>query len=842
MRTFIKEQLVDLLDSMQQLHMSLVKVTDEEQRTRMLTDCQQAAITVGEIVEKEPSDNHAIIQNLEKYCEEIFSLCMAWEEAIYGEKLLVLNELIIKVKALLSDISPVYHVVFMPYKASMWDSLESIWRACREDGRCECCVMPIPYFEFDSENEKWEYRYEGEQFPEEVPIIHYNDYSLEQNQPDVAYIHNPYDGRNWVTSIHPVFYSDKIKKYIRKLVYVPYYVTGGFIAEEHLELPVYHNMDYMIVQSEYAKSFCRGTYYYDKILPFGSPKLDRVIRLCREGSVIPEQWKPLLNGKKVLMLNTSIGCFLLDGSVYLQKIKYICEVINNQNEVALIWRPHPLLEATIKSMRPHLLPEYKALKAYFIESKIGVFDETPDISRAVALSDGYIGEEGTSVINLFGAAGKPIFILNNYITGVFTEEEKRKVHITDMVKQNNKIWFTTNLYNALFNMNKDTREMHYVGRAKEQPKWQGVYPYLTSEGKKLLLSPNAADSPAIYDTTSGKMELIGTDRVGENLQYRKIVPYGNRIFYLPIVRNYIAEFNLDAKEWIFHTDCIQEMRKGRGNREEPVFEYAVFGEDMWISATYTNYVLRFHMTDGTYALYPIGDKENGYSGIAADEEYLWLAEVHCGNIVRWNRCSGEIRIFPMPEGFRLWQNSTGRRLAHLSLIDMGPWIVTVPGCSNCMVKLDKVTGEVSLLLEDFWKKAEETGNGYHPDFFVSSEFGAKLDQDTVIVQRNCDDATAILNIEDETYEVFYPVLTEEDFAKLTEGEDGFEKAEMKSGFFRRESRIFSLEGFMDDLTHDRLEKVRIRQIEDLSTLAANLDGTCGSKVHEYMMDVLENNE
>lgn len=39
------------------------------------------------------------------------------------------------------------------------------------------------------------------------------------------------------------------------------------------------------------------------------------------------------------------------------------------------------------------MAEYHSLKEYFIENKIGVLDETSDISRAVAISDAYIGEE-----------------------------------------------------------------------------------------------------------------------------------------------------------------------------------------------------------------------------------------------------------------------------------------------------------------------------------------------------------------------------------------------------------------------------------------------------------------
>ncbi|MSS10441.1 MULTISPECIES: hypothetical protein [Clostridia] len=846
MRTIIKEQLLNLLDSMKQLQGSLSSISNKEQIIQMLADCQDAAIAIGEALERDSSDHELIVSLLEEYCEESFYLSELQEETISKEKTSILNNFTDRIKVLLTDIPSTYQVVFMPYKASMWDSLESIWRACREDERCECYVVPIPYYEFNSQANRWIYHYDGDQYSEEVPVVHYNDYSLEQSHPDLAYVHNPYDDCNLVTRVDSRFYSGELKRHVRKLVYVPYYITSGLVPKEHLAFPVYQHMDYMVAQSEYSKHSCTGMYYYDKILPFGSPKLDQVIRLCREGIIIPETWKPLLNGKKILMLNTSIGCFLQEGSVYLQKIKRLCEVISSHNQVALIWRPHPLLAATIRSMRPHLLAEYDSLKEYFIENKIGVLDETPDISRAVAISDAYIGEEGTSVIYLFGAAGKPIFILNNHITNAFMDEEKRKVHISDMVKLEDKIWLTTNRYNALFYADASINLVHYVGRVKEQLKWHSAYPFLTTIGKSIFLSPYFAGRPAVYDMNSQEMKLIGEEDIEEGAMRRCIIPYGNRIFYLPLIDDYIAELNSETGEWSYHTECMQELWKEVGKNEATkqgtIYGYAVSGKDMWLTATYTNRILRFNMEDGTYTIYSVGSMESGYSGIIVEERYLWLAEVNSGNVVRWDRRSGKVKTFPMPEGFRCWHNVMGRSLAHLSLIDMENWVVTVPGFSNCMVKLDKKTGKSSLLLEDFWKKAEEKANGYNPEFFLSCEFGAKIDRDVIIVQRHYDDATALIRVEDETYEMYYPALDEENFVKLTEGEDGFEKIEKKCGFFRRESKIFSFEGFVEDLINNRLGEVRGRQLEELSTLAANLDGTCGVKVHEYMMNVLENKE
>ena len=92
----------------------------------------------------------------------------------------------------------------------------------------------------------------------------YRQYSLESACPDLAYIHNPYDDCNYVTSIDPAYYSSELKKYVGKLVYVPYYVTSGFFSQ--WELPAYRNVDYMIIQSEFVKAEYEG----DALLPQGA--------------------------------------------------------------------------------------------------------------------------------------------------------------------------------------------------------------------------------------------------------------------------------------------------------------------------------------------------------------------------------------------------------------------------------------------------------------------------------------------------------------------------------------------------------------------------------------------
>ena len=45
-----------------------------------------------------------------------------------------------------------WRAVFLPYKASMWTSLESIWKAANRDPNCDNYVVPIPYYNISN---KW---------------------------------------------------------------------------------------------------------------------------------------------------------------------------------------------------------------------------------------------------------------------------------------------------------------------------------------------------------------------------------------------------------------------------------------------------------------------------------------------------------------------------------------------------------------------------------------------------------------------------------------------------------------------------------------------------------------
>ena len=83
-------------------------------------------------------------------------------------------------------------IVFLPYKASMWDSLESIWQAAAADKEhCNAYVVAIPYADLTPEHTAKEWHCEKGLFPEYVPVLDFRAVDLEKMHPDVIFIHNP---------------------------------------------------------------------------------------------------------------------------------------------------------------------------------------------------------------------------------------------------------------------------------------------------------------------------------------------------------------------------------------------------------------------------------------------------------------------------------------------------------------------------------------------------------------------------------------------------------------------------------------------------------------------------
>jgi len=448
MLKYVKEQITELLNTLTELKGMLgiaIEQGDDAGLTNLLADAQDAAVVIGSRIEEaegsavertaetedqagkrsveaglpDGAESRAagLVARLEQYCELLWELTQVREKET---RLALLEEawrLLEAVRQGVKMLPRQYAAVFMPYKASMWDCMESIWQAACDDPDWIPFVVPIPYHDL-KDGQITGSHYEGDRFPPYVPVMGYSVFPLEQMHPDAIFIHNPFDNCNTVTTLLPEHYSAELKKVTDRLIYSPYYVTGEAVYVTHRYLPSYENMDFIVTQCEKMIDSYSSEIPREKFLPFGSPVADRILRLEREKPAIPEEWKPQLKngrdfgGDRAVMLNTSISLLMRQKERFLDKIEYLIDLAKHTEGITLVWRPHPLLYTAAQSLGEKYAARLDALEKKFLTEKIGVLDKTLDVGETVALCDAYLGETASSMIHMFGIAGKPRFYVN----------------------------------------------------------------------------------------------------------------------------------------------------------------------------------------------------------------------------------------------------------------------------------------------------------------------------------------------------------------------------------------------------------------------------------------------
>ena len=427
MRKRKKEQLLSLLQSYEEVHSTLrsfIAEGREKEATSLLVLCQEGMEKIEGEVRANLAEAGGLTELFLQYQEALFRTYQALSIAESGMEFLQKAESVyFQIKDGIEKTAVHSLILFLPYKASMWDSMESIYLAARKDPSCEALVMPISYFERAEGGSFGEAQNEREKFPAHIPLIT-EDFSIEEEQPDLIYIHNPYDDANLVTSVHPRYYSSNLKKYTDNLVYVPYFTTMGILNHGDAFRPAFQNVDYIVVQNEEHKmSLPKGV--EKKCVILGSPKFDSILSVVTHPPKMPDEWVSIAKGRDLYYYNTSLVGMLENTEAFLEKMEEVFSLFRDHPKHCLLWRPHPLLENTFLTMRKDYQSRFICLKEKFLKEEIGIYDNSPELERAVSLSELYIGDDGTSLISLFSVAEKPVIILENNLSSKSKEGSYR---------------------------------------------------------------------------------------------------------------------------------------------------------------------------------------------------------------------------------------------------------------------------------------------------------------------------------------------------------------------------------------------------------------------------------
>lgn len=716
MRKAQKKMALEFVQTLYQVHEQIRSMIDRKEMDHamdLLEQCQEGAIQLGGLIEQEEGEGFVTVGLLEDYCENIYQFHENIGVNGTGNSVKmykVLQRQLIQVEnSIKNDIRQKIEAVFLPYNVSMWDSLESVWKAADEDENCDAYVIPIPYYDKNPDGSFKEEHWEGDQYPDYVPITRYDAYNFAERRPDMIFIHNPYDDCNYVTSVHPFFYSKNLKQFTDNLVYIPYFILAEISPDnqqavegmQHFcTVPGVINADRVVVQSEnmrqiYINVLTKNTgkdtrsYWESKILGLGSPKVDKILNIKKEDLQISEEWlniiqKPDGSWKKVVFYNTSIGALLQHERKILEKMKEVFKTFKeSQNDVALLWRPHPLIKATIESMKPQLWEEYRELVERYREERWGIYDDSADMDRTIAVSDAYYGDL-SSVVQLFRKTEKPIIIQN--VDAV--KENSCSLAMDNIIEYQGEWWFLALKDNGLYKMHKNTLEASLITRipydGMEQVQEYGkIYIYKD----KVFVLPWGAKKIAVYDIQKKELRYLefGAEEIYQGMKFLKGIIRENRLYLVPCSFSKLLYIDMDQET----VHIVADLLSPAYSFSPVVHNLAwgeVFDEGDWIFFTELeeNKVIHFNIKTGAQEIYESDLLDSGGAGVCGDSRGIWIIPRRADVILYWDRSERQIYTYrDFPQGYQ-----PGDLSFYKIYLDEGI-LYLLPRDANMLVSIDR---------------------------------------------------------------------------------------------------------------------------------------------------------
>lgn len=293
-----------------------------------------------------------------------------------------------------------FKVLFCPYKWEMWDCMATIYGYAKRDSDTEVKIMPIPYFTLQNMKPKalkMDFIEHQKEFPNAL-----------NEKWDIIIFHYPYDNCNSLT--RPLLFSSNLKCFCKHLVLTEYFVIGNRMPSvTELSCPGVRNADLIIYeteeQAEYAKKELSGKSNAECV-GWGSAKYDL---LKSEKSTPPVVWEQKMRNRKVILLQTSIVPYM-NNPHKLEQIEQILDKYEKNNNVCLIWRPHPLYRDTVIAYSPHNLKKFDSLVERVEKSDKDIFDYGETAELTMNLADEMISDR-SSLVTLWQTTGKKLTLL-----------------------------------------------------------------------------------------------------------------------------------------------------------------------------------------------------------------------------------------------------------------------------------------------------------------------------------------------------------------------------------------------------------------------------------------------
>lgn len=339
--------------------------------------------------------------------------------------------------------------------------------------------------------------------------------------------------------------------------------------------------------------------------------------------------------------------------------------------------------------------------------------------------------------------------------------------------------------------------------------------------------------------------MIGSGGIEKRISLKKIIQedkgafytawkYDNYLLLIPLKYPAIVRYNTENGELRYLSENIDTFVKKNEQGKIVVGGGCIYNGALYISSPTDNFMFRLDIENFSSEVIELPE-QNSFRciGMLEHKGRLWLIPVKGMKIICWDPNTKETREFSnFPSDFQCIHPILGQ------ICDENPFgsftihrdeIFLSPLCANMYIKLNTITGELSK-----WEPPFEDGEGR--EYFYTTAKSSFLfcssndNSDTVKVFSHPARKLYEVNIATNAYR---EIEIKFDVDELRKNEPGFSADSEQLKYCCRETAFNSLDCFLDGKIIGNQFDIS-RQREEYMQVAANFDGNCGKKLHDFI--------
>lgn len=410
---------------------TLLNIQDTENSMKLLSEAQNVAVAIGTAVENKAGEETPIVSYLSAYCDVLYEVYSVLESGniLPGAQI---RELLEEALNMAINELKTYQfkkeIVFMPDRSTHWKGFESLWRKLKDDPNNIVRVVPLPY------NYKKRYgrkltpmQDDRNEFPEYVDITPCDEYSLEDNHPDVIYIQNPNDQWNYSLMIQPDFFCEQLWGSCEKLIYIPWFKIDelnpnderGLKSREYfVPMPGVVMADEVFLQSQQMKDNYidylvkwagedTREIWEKKLLPIGLP-IEDYDETAEAKKLLPEEWAD----KKLILFHVSGNGLQEHKYAWIRKIESALKLFEaSKDKIQVLWVQDYGVKERLKTRAPQVLHDYEQILNRVKNKSFIKIYAAEDEAFPLKVADAFYGDAGR-LAQVVKQHNKPVMLAN----------------------------------------------------------------------------------------------------------------------------------------------------------------------------------------------------------------------------------------------------------------------------------------------------------------------------------------------------------------------------------------------------------------------------------------------